>query len=71
MTYLRPYLGASYVQAVGALQLHPALVIRVDQLVRHCVVHHRLVHPLVAAEHYLSVGRPVRRADTHAGRAGS
>lgn len=40
-------------QAVGALQLHPALVVRVDQLVRHGVVHHRLVYPLVAAEHHL------------------
>lgn len=60
--YAYTYLGASNVQAVGALQLHPALVVRVDQLVRHRVIHHCLGYALVAAEHHLSAGRPARRS---------
>lgn len=47
------YLGARHVQAVGAVQLHPALVVCVDELVSHGVVHHRLIHPLVTAQHHL------------------
>lgn len=51
-------------QAVGAVQLDPALVVGVYQLVSNRVVRHSLRHPLIAAENHLSV--PTGRARTHA-----
>lgn len=42
-------------QAVGAVHLDPALVVRVYQLMSDRVVRHRLRHVLVAAENNLPV----------------
>lgn len=49
-------------QAVGAVHLDAALVVRVDQLVSNSVVRHGLRHPLVAAENHLF--EPTWRAHT-------
>lgn len=47
-------LGAGKMQTVGPVDLDPALVVCVDQLVRHGMVHHCLGHLLVVAKHHLT-----------------
>lgn len=49
-------------QAVGAVQLDPALVVRVYQLVSDRMVRHGLRHPLIVAKNHLSA--PTGKAPT-------